>query len=81
MLSLSLATVRRAVDKAIAERPLGAPERYLRLQVTRLTKALSHADFKLEQRDIRTFAPYLKLVAALDHDHGLDGRSRVPPGT
>src|SRR5208283_1980800 len=36
-----------------------------------------HADFKLAHGDIRAFAPYLKLVTALDRYHGLDGR--LPP--
>ncbi len=78
-LRLSLATVRREVDKALAERPLHAPERHASLQVARLTKALCHADFKLAGGDIRAFAPYIKLVAALDRYHGLDGRPRLAP--
>ena len=71
-LKTSTATVRRVVDTAVAERRLDAPERFARVQVARLTKALSHADVKLEQGDIRAFAPYMKLVAALDRYHGLD---------
>jgi hypothetical protein len=42
-----------------------------------LSKALSHADLKLERGDIRAFTPYLKIVAALDRYHGLDAR-RLP---
>ena len=78
-LRLSLATVRREVDKALAERLLHAPERFARLRVARLTWALSHADFKLAQGDARAFAPYMKLVAALDCYHGLGGRLRLAP--
>jgi Homeodomain-like domain len=37
-LKISLATVRRAVDKAPAERPIHAPQRYAALQVERLTR-------------------------------------------
>jgi len=44
-----------------------------------LTRALSNADFKLAQRDIRAFAPYMKLVAVLDRYHGLDTRLRLAP--
>jgi len=76
-MKVSLATVRREVDKALAEQPLHAPERHASLQVARLSKALLHADFKLAHGDIRAFAPYLKLVTALDRYHGLDGR--LPP--
>ncbi len=75
---VSLATVRREVDKALAERPIHAPERHAALQVARLTKALCHADFKLAHGDIRAFAPYMKLIAALDRYSGLDGRSAQP---
>jgi hypothetical protein len=76
-LKISLATVKREVDQALAERPIHAPERHASLQVARLTKALCHADFKLESGDIRAFAPYMKLVAALDRYYGLDQRLRL----
>ncbi len=78
-LTVSTATVRRTIDTAVAERRLEAPERFARLRVARLTKALSHADFKLEQGDIRAFAPYLKILSALDRYHGLDARVPLPP--
>ena len=44
-MKVSLATVRREVDKALAERPIHAPGRHASLQVARLTRALCHADF------------------------------------
>ena len=50
---VSLATVRREVDKALAERPIHAPEHHASLQVARLTRALCHADHKLAQGDVR----------------------------
>jgi hypothetical protein len=73
-LNASTSTVRRIVDTAVADRRLDAPERFARVQVARLSKALSHADLKLERGDIRAFAPYLKIVAALDRYHRLDAR-------
>ena len=73
-LKTSSHTVRRIVDTAVAERRLDAPEHFARVQIARLTKALSHADFKLEQGDIRAFGPYLKILAELDRHHGLDRR-------
>ena len=76
-LNASTSTVRRIVDTAVADRRLDAPERFARVQVARLSKALSHADDRLERGDIRAFAPYLKIVAALDRYHGLDAR-RLP---
>jgi DNA-binding CsgD family transcriptional regulator len=78
-MKISVATVRRAVDRAIAERRLDAPERYIHLQVARLSRALCHADFKLAKGDHRAFAPYIKLVAELDRYHGLDARYRRLP--
>jgi hypothetical protein len=77
-MKVSLATVRREVDKALAERPILAPERYVTLQVARLTKALSYADLKLERGDVRAFGPYMKVLAALDRYHGFDGRLGLP---
>ena len=76
-LNASTSTVRRIVDTVVADRRLDAPERFARVQVARLSKALSHADLKLERGDIRAFTPYLKIVAALDRYHGLDAR-RLP---
>ena len=76
-LKTSPSTVRRVIDTAVAERRLDAPERFARVQVARLSKALSHADDRLERGDIRAFTPYLKIVAALDRYHGLEPR-RLP---
>jgi transposase len=73
-LKASTSTVRRVIDAAVAERRLDAPERFARVQVARLSKALACADDRLERGDIRAFAPYLKIVAALDRYHGLDAR-------
>jgi DNA-binding NarL/FixJ family response regulator len=39
-LGVSTATVRRIVDTAVTERRLDAPERFARVQVARLTRAL-----------------------------------------
>ncbi len=76
-MQISVATVRREVDKALAERPVHAPERHASLQVTRLNKALCRADFILSKGDIRAFTPYMKLVAAIDRYYGVDGRARA----
>ena len=76
-LGVSLATVRPEVDKALAERP-HARERFARLQVARLTKALSHVDLKIEHGNIWAFAPYMNLVSTLDQYHGFDGRLGGP---
>src|SRR5271157_5514436 len=68
---VSVATVQRAIDRAIAERRLDAPDRYMHLQVARLTKALRLADASIENGDLKAVAPLTRLVAALDRYHGL----------
>ncbi len=74
-LKISSHAVRRIVDTAVAERRLDGVERFARVQVARLSKALSHADHGLEQGDMKAFAPYLKILAALDRYHGLEART------
>ena len=50
---VSVRTIRREIDSAIARRRLDAPERYVHLQVARLTKALRFADAALERGDLK----------------------------
>jgi len=64
-------SVRRAVDRAIAERRQDSPDRYIHLQVARLTKALRAADMGIEKGDLRAIAPLIRVVAELDRYHGL----------
>lgn len=64
-------TVRRDVDRALDERRLDAPDRYARLQVARLTKALRLADASIDQGELRAIGPLVKVVRALDRYHGL----------
>jgi hypothetical protein len=83
LLLVSERTVRRDVVRVIEERSLDAPERYIHLQVDRLTRALRVADGRVERGDMKAVQPLIKLVAALDRYHGLEGRyrrePRVPP--
>ena len=76
---VSVKTVRREIDRAVAERRLDAAERYAHLQVARLTKALRLADALIDRGDVRGIAPLVRLVAELDRYHGLDRRSRPAP--
>lgn len=76
---VSLATVRREVDRAIDQRRLDAPARYVRLQVERLTKALQTVDRAIEEGDLASVDPLVKLVTALDRYHGLAGALALPP--
>jgi thioesterase domain-containing protein len=71
----SVRTIRREIDRALDERRLDSPERYVHLQVARLTKALRLADALIEQGDLAAVGPLATLVAALDRYHGLSARS------
>ena len=71
LLKVSVRTVRREVDRALDERRLDAPDRYVHLQVLRLTKALRLADIAIERGDLKAVGPLVKVVAALDRYHGL----------
>ncbi len=71
MVQASSATVRREVDRALAERRLDAPQRFARVQVARLMKALRLAEAAVELGEMKAIATYLRVVAALDRYHEL----------
>jgi hypothetical protein len=67
----SAATVRREIDRALAERRLDAPDRFAQVQVARLIKALRLAEAAIELGEMKAIATYLRVVAALDRYHEL----------
>lgn len=69
MVQASSATVRREIDRALAERRLDAPERFARVQVARLMKALRLAEAAVELGEMKAISTYLRVVAALDRYH------------
>jgi hypothetical protein len=71
MVRTSVTTVRREIDRALAERPLDAPERFAQVQVARLIKALRLAEAAIELGELKAVAAYLRIVAALDRYHEL----------
>jgi hypothetical protein len=71
MAQASAASVRREIDRALSERQLDAPERFARVQVARLVKALRLAEAAIELGELKAVATYLKVVAALDRYHEL----------
>ncbi len=80
----SAATVRREIDRALAERRLDAPEHFARVQVARLAKALRLAEAAIELGELKAVATYLRIVAALDRYHELAAgapprQSTAPP--
>ena len=71
MVQTSAATVRREIDRALAERRLDAPEHFASVQVARLVKALRLAEAAVELGELKAVATYLRVVAALDRYHEL----------
>ena len=71
MVQASAATVRREIDRALAERRLDAPERFAQVQVARLMKAMRLAEAAIEIGELKAVATYLRVVAALDRYHEL----------
>jgi hypothetical protein len=68
---VSVRTIRREIDAAVARRRLDAPERYVHLQVARLTKALRFADAALERGDLKAVRALVTIVSAMDRYHRL----------
>jgi hypothetical protein len=79
MVRTSAATVRREVDRALAERRLDAPERFAQVQIARLVKALRLAEAAIELGELKAVATYLRVIAALDRYHELAAGSAPPP--
>jgi hypothetical protein len=79
--NVSVATVRRELDRAIAERRLDAPDRYIHLQVARLTKALRLVDMRIDRGELAAVFALTKLATTLDRYHGLAAKvpSLAPP--
>jgi len=81
-LGISVATVRRELDRAIDARRLDAPERFAQLQIARLNNLLRVVDDRVDKGDLKAVGPLLKIVAALDRYHGLpavSAASQTPP--
>jgi hypothetical protein len=68
---VSVRTIQREIDAVIAARRLDAPERYVHLQVARLTKALRLTDVAIEQGDLKAVQALVQVVKSLDRYHGL----------
>ena len=78
MVQASVATVRREIDRALAERRLDAPERFAQVQVARLVKALRLAEAAIELGELKAVGAYLPVIAALDRYHELAAGDSTP---
>jgi len=67
---VSLKTVYREVNRALDQRRLDAPDRYVRLQVERLTRAVQSIDRAIMEGDIDAAALLIKVIDKLDRYHG-----------
>ena len=77
---MSVATVRREIDRAIAARQVRGVEAHVRLQIARATKALALLDIRISAGETAAVGPYLRTLAALDRYHGLDAAFGPPAG-
>jgi len=68
---VSVRTVRREVDRALDHHHLVRPDRYVRVQVERLTGAIQCIDRAILDGDYRAVDPLLKVIEKLDRYHGL----------
>ena len=69
---VSVATVRREVERALAEQqPPASAERYVEMQLARLNKALRVVDSAMEEDDLRAIPALATLLGEFDRYHGL----------
>jgi DNA-binding CsgD family transcriptional regulator len=68
---ISVRTVRREVDRALDHRHLDRPDRYVRVQVERLTNAIKCIDRAILAGDYLAVDPLLKVIEKLDRYHAL----------
>jgi hypothetical protein len=72
---ISLKTLRREIDRALDERPLDAPERYVRVQVQRLTKAMCVIGEAVDKGNLKAVKPLMEVLEKLDRYHGMAARA------
>lgn len=76
---ISPRTVRREVDRVLAERRRNSPDRYAHLQAALLTDALRLAVAAIDGGDLKAISPLVKVVRALNRYHGLAALASVGP--
>lgn len=76
---VSVTTVRREIERAIAERPVNTLDEHVRLQIARVTKALAALDMRIGVGETSAVIPYLRTLAALDRYHAFDATKASIP--
>ena len=68
---ISIATLRREVDRALAARAPDSADRYVALQLARLQKAMLVVDLAMDDADLRAIPALVSLLGEFDRYHGL----------
>ena len=68
---ISVATLRREVDRALADRAPDDAQRYVALQLARLQKAMLVVDRAMDAADLRAIPALATLLGEFDRYHGL----------
>jgi hypothetical protein len=76
---ISAATVRREVDRVLAQRAVDAPQRYISLQMARLSKAMMAVSVAMDQGDMRSIPALLAVNGELDRYHAHAARIAPHP--
>ena len=79
---ISVATVRREVDRALAQQTPHSTEHYVALQMARVQKALLYVDLRLEKGDLRAVPALATLLGEFDRYQGVAAALRqnaAPP--
>jgi len=71
--NMSVAALRREVDRALADRAPQPVERYVAVQLARLQKAMLVVDIAMDQADLRAIPALAALNGEFDRYHGLAG--------
>jgi DNA-binding CsgD family transcriptional regulator len=77
--NISVRTVRREVSRALDHRHLDRPDRYVRIQVERLTNAIKTLDSAILGGDYLAVDPLLRVIEKLDRYHGLARPAEAAP--
>ena len=75
---VSVATVRREIDRHIAAQRIRTPAQHVHLQIERVNKALVLLDIRLSRGETAAVGPFLKTLAALDKYHGFGAAEAEP---
>ena len=68
---ISVGTVRREINRTLAERRVNASGRFARIEIAPLIKALRLVEAAAELGEVKAIVAYLRVVAALERYHEL----------